>query len=330
MASNTVKAIQLEAHGGPEVLKLVDVEVPPPGPNEVTVRQHAAGLNFIDIYYRTGLYPHPLPHGLGFEGAGVVEAVGSEVAHIKKGDRVAYGQSPLGAYAEMRNVPAANVVKLPKGIGFDEAAAMMLKGLTVQYLFRQTYRLQGHETILFHAAAGGVGLIACQWAKALGVKLIGTVSSPEKAELAREHGAWQTIDYSRENVVERVLELTGGKKVPVVYDGVGKDTWEISLDCIEPRGLMVSFGNASGPVTGVNVGILNQKGCLYLTRPSLGIHVNTPEKLKAASDELFDLVLKKKIRMRIDQRYPLEQAGEAQTALASRKTTGATVLTLND
>ncbi|ANN72825.1 quinone oxidoreductase family protein [Bordetella bronchialis] len=330
MASNTVKAIQLEAHGGPEVLKLVDVEVPPPGPNEVTVRQHAAGLNFIDIYYRTGLYPHPLPHGLGFEGAGIVEAVGSEVAHIKKGDRVAYGQSPLGAYAEMRNVPAANVVQLPKGIGFDEAAAMMLKGLTVQYLFRQTYRLQGNETILFHAAAGGVGLIACQWARALGVKLIGTVSSPEKAELAREHGAWQTIDYSRENVVERVLELTGGKKVPVVYDGVGKDTWDISLDCIEPRGLMVSFGNASGPITGVNVGILNQKGSLYLTRPSLAIHVNTPAKLKAASDELFDLVLKKKIRMRIDQRYPLDQAADAQAALASRKTTGATVLTLDN
>jgi NADPH2:quinone reductase len=328
MAGNTVKAIQLEAHGGPEVLKLTDVEVPAPGPSEVTVRQHAVGLNFIDIYYRTGLYPHPLPHGLGFEAAGVVEAVGSDVGHIKKGDRVAYGQSPLGAYAEMRNVPASNVVKVPKGISFDEAAAMMLKGLTVQYLFRQTYRLQGNETILFHAAAGGVGLIACQWAKALGVKLIGTVSSPEKAELARANGAWETIDYSRENVTERVLELTGGKKVPVVYDGVGKDTWETSLDCIQPRGLMVSFGNASGAVSNVNVGILNQKGCLYLTRPSLGVHVNTPEKLKAASDELFDLVLKKKIKMRIDQRYTLEQAGEAQAALASRKTTGATILTL--
>jgi len=329
MASNTVKAVRLEAHGGPEVLKLVDVEVPPPAPNEVTIRQHAAGLNFIDIYYRTGLYPHPLPHGLGFEGAGVVEAVGSEVRHLKAGDRVAYGQSPIGAYAQARNVPAAQVVKLPKGIGFDEAAALMLKGLTVQYLFRQTYRLQGGETILFHAAAGGVGLIACQWAKALGVKLIGTVSSPEKAELARANGAWATIDYSRENVVERVLELTGGKKVPVVYDGVGKDTWETSLDCIEPRGLMVSFGNASGPVTGVNVGILNQKGCLYLTRPSLAVHVNTPEKLKAASDELFGLVLKKKIKVRIDQHYPLEQAGEAHTALEGRKTTGATVLMLD-
>lgn len=329
MASNLVKAVRIEKHGGPEVLQVVEVEVPAPAPNEVTIRQHAAGLNFIDIYYRTGLYPHPLPHGLGFEAAGVVEAVGAEVGHLKVGDRVAYGQSPLGAYAQARNVPAAQVVKLPRGIEFDEAAALMLKGLTVQYLFRQTYRLQGGETILFHAAAGGVGLIACQWAKALGVKLIGTVSSPEKAELARANGAWQTIDYSRENVVERVLELTGGKKVPVVYDGVGKDTWETSLDCIEPRGLMVSFGNASGPVTGVNVGILNQKGCLYLTRPSLGVHVNTQEKLKAAADELFGLVAKKKIKVRIDQRYTLEEAGDAQAALASRKTTGATVLTLD-
>ncbi|HEY0296307.1 MAG TPA: quinone oxidoreductase [Bordetella sp.] len=321
-----VKAIRIEQHGGPEVLKLVDVELTPPAPGEVTIRQHAVGLNFIDIYYRSGLYPHPLPHGLGAEGAGVVEAVGSGVKHLKVGDRVAYGQSPLGAYAEVRNVPVASLVKLPKGIEFDAAAAMMLKGLTVQYLFRQTYRLQGGETILFHAAAGGVGLIACQWAKALGVKLIGTVSSPEKAELARANGAWKTIDYSRENVAEHVLELTGGKKVPVVYDGVGKDTWEASLDSLEPRGLMVSFGNASGPVTGVNVGILNQKGCLYLTRPSLGVHVNTPEKLKAAADELFGLVLKKKINIHIAQRYALAQAGEAQTALAARKTTGATAL----
>ncbi|AKQ56251.1 quinone oxidoreductase family protein [Bordetella hinzii] len=329
MASKLVKAVRIEQHGGPEVLKVVEVEVAPPAANEVTIRQHAAGLNFIDIYYRTGLYPHPLPHGLGFEGAGVVEAVGAEVRHLKVGDRVAYGQSPLGAYAQARNVPAAQVVKLPKGVSFEDAAALMLKGLTVQYLFRQTYRLQGGETILFHAAAGGVGLIACQWAKALGVKLIGTVSSPEKAELARANGAWETIDYSRENVAERLLELTGGKKVPVVYDGVGKDTWETSLDCIEPRGLMVSFGNASGPVTGVNLGILNQKGCLYVTRPSLAVHVNTPEKLKAAADELFGLVQKKKIKVRIDQRYSLERAGEAQAALAGRKTTGATILTLD-
>ncbi len=329
MASQLVKAVRIEAHGGPEVLKVVEVEVPPPADNEVTIRQHAAGLNFIDIYYRTGLYPHPLPHGLGFEGAGVVEAVGAKVKHLKVGDRVAYAQSPLGAYAQARNVPAAQVIKLPKGVSFEEAAAMMLKGLTVQYLFRQTYRLQGGETILFHAAAGGVGLIACQWAKALGVKLIGTVSSPEKAALARANGAWETIDYSRENVTERVLELTGGKKVPVVYDGVGKDTWETSLDCLAPRGLMVSFGNASGPVTGVNLGILNQKGSLYVTRPSLGVHVNTPEKFEAAADELFGLVQKKKIVIRIDQRYPLEQAGLAQEALAARKTTGATILQLD-
>jgi len=326
---NTVKAVRIEQHGGPEVLKLVEVEVPPPGDDEVTVRQHAAGLNFIDIYFRTGLYPHPLPHGLGFEGAGVVTAVGRNAGRFKVGDRVAYGQSPIGAYAEARNVPAGQLVKLPAGVEFEEAAALMLKGLTVQYLFRQTYRLQGGETILFHAAAGGVGLIACQWAKALGVKLIGTVSSAAKAELAKANGAWETIDYSRENVTERVLELTGGKKVPVVYDGVGKDTWETSLDCLQPRGLMISYGNASGPVTGVNLGILAQKGSLYVTRPTLAPHVATPEKLKAAADELFGLVQKKKIKVRIGQRYPLEQAAKAHEALAGRQTTGATVFTLN-
>lgn len=328
MQNELVKAVRLKSHGGPEVLEVVQVELPAPGPDEVTLQQHAIGLNFIDIYYRTGLYPNALPHGLGFEAAGVIRAVGSNVRGFKVGDRVAYGQSPLGAYAEARNVPAAQLVKLPAGLSFDDAAAIMLKGLTVQYLFRQTYRLQGNETILFHAAAGGVGLIACQWARALGVKLIGTVSSKEKAALAKENGAWETIDYSHENVAQRVLELTDGKKVPVVYDGVGKDTWETSLDCLEPRGLMVSFGNASGAVTGINIGQLNQKGCLYVTRPSLGVHVNTPEKLKAAADELFGLVLKKKIKVRIDQRYPLERAGEAHAALASRKTTGATILTL--
>src|SRR5690606_39707266 len=247
------RKVEVREHGDVGVMKVITEEVGAPADNEVQIVQKAIGLNFIDVYFRTGLYAQPLPHGLGCEAAGIVEAVGSRVTHLKKGDRVAYGQSPIGAYAELRNVPAVNVLKIPDFLSFDEAAAVMLKGLTVQYLFRQTYRLQGHETILFHAAAGGVGLIACQWAKALGVKLIGTVSSPEKAELARANGAWQTIDYSRENVVERVLELTGGKKVPVVYDGVGKDTWETSLDCIEPRGLMVSFGNASGPVSGVNL-----------------------------------------------------------------------------
>ena len=327
--SSLVKAIRIEQNGGPEVLKLVEVEVPPPADNEITIQQHAAGLNFIDIYFRSGLYKHPLPHGLGFEGAGVVTAVGKSVTRFKKGDRVAYGQSPLGAYAQARNVPAAQVVKLPKGVSFEDAAAMMLKGLTVQYLFRQTYRLQGGETILFHAAAGGVGLIACQWAKALGVKLIGTASSQEKAELALANGAWKVIDYSKENVVERVLELTKGKKCPVVYDGVGKDTWNASLDCIEPRGLMVSFGNASGSVEGVALSTLAAKGSLYVTRPVLGIHVNTPEKMQAAADDLFALVTKKKIKMRIDQRYPLEKAAEAQIALAARKTTGATIFTLD-
>jgi NADPH2:quinone reductase len=311
------------------VLKLVSVTVPDPQKSEVTIRHKAIGLNFVDIYWRTGLYSKPLPHGLGFEAAGVVEAVGADVRHLKVGDRVAYGQSPIGAYAEAHNVPADSVVKLPKGVSFDEAAALMLKGLTVQYLFRQTYRLQGNETILFHAAAGGVGQIACQWAKALGVKLIGTVSSPEKAALAKAAGAWQVIDYSRENVVERVMELTKGKKVPVVYDSVGKDTWLTSLDCLQPRGLMVSFGNASGPVDEVNLGILAAKGSLYVTRPTLGTHIATREKLAEAADELFGLVSKKKIVVNIGQRFALEDAGLAQAALAGRKTTGATILTLD-
>jgi len=322
------KAIRIERHGGPEVLQLVTVTVPAPQTNEVTIRQKAVGLNFIDTYFRTGLYPNPLPHGLGSEAAGIVEAVGSTVRHLKVGDRVAYALSPNGAYAQVRNVPAHQVVKLPAKISFEEAAAVMLKGLTVQYLFRQTYRLQGKETILFHAAAGGVGLIACQWAKALGVKLIGTVSSPAKAELARAHGAWETIDYTRENVAERVLALTRGKKVPVVYDGVGKTTWPASLDSVQPRGLIVSFGNASGPVENVNLGILASKGSLFVTRPTLATHVDTLEKLQAAADELFGLILKKKIKVAIHQRYPLEDVAQAHIDLQSRKTTGATVLTL--
>jgi len=323
------KAIRIESNGGPEVMKMVEIEVAPPADNEITIRQYAVGLNFIDIYFRTGLYKAPLPHGLGFEGAGEVVAVGKGVTRFKVGDRVAYGQSPIGAYAYVRNVPAAQVVHLPKGISYEDAAAMMLKGLTVQYLFRQTYRLQGNETILFHAAAGGVGLIACQWAKALGVKLIGTASSAEKMALAQAHGAWKMINYSTENVVERVLELTDGKKVPVVYDGVGKDTWSTSLDCLQPRGLMVSYGNASGAVDGVNLGILAAKGSLYVTRPTLAAHVSTPEKMQAAADELFGLVLKKKIKLRIDQRYSLDQAAEAQNALAARKTTGASIFILD-
>jgi NADPH2:quinone reductase len=320
------KAIRIHQHGGPEVLALEQVDVGDPGPDDVRIRNHAVGLNFIDIYYRTGLYPSALPHGLGFEGAGIVEAVGSNVKFLKEGDRVAYGQGPLGAYSDLRVMPAAMVVRLPAKIGFDEGAAVMLKGLTVQYLFRQTYRLQGHETILFHAAAGGVGLIACQWAKALGVKLIGTVSSDEKAALAKQHGAWATINYSRDNFVERVKELTQGAKVPVVYDGVGKDTWEGSLDCLQARGLMVSFGNASGAVTGVNLGILASKGSLFVTRPTLGTHVVPRSRLEASAEELFDMMMKGRVKVDIDQRYALADAAKAHADLAGRKTTGSSVL----
>jgi NADPH2:quinone reductase len=320
------KAIVVRAHGGPEMLEFTEVDVADPGADEVRIRQHAIGLNYIDVYYRTGLYSGTLPHGLGFEGAGVVEAVGANVKSLKAGDRVAYPQGPLGAYAEMRTMPAATVVRLPKKISFEDGAAVMLKGLTVQYLFRQTYRLQGNETILFHAAAGGVGLIACQWARALGVKLIGTVSSPEKAALAKKAGAWATIDYTKENFAERVLALTGGRKLPVVYDGVGKTTWEGSLDCIEPRGLMVSFGNASGAVTGVAIGILAQKGSLFLTRPTLGTHIVPRARLEASSEELFDLMLAGKIKVDIEQRYALADAPRAHRDLEARKTVGSTIL----
>ncbi len=321
------KAIRIAQHGGPEVLQMAEVEVGEPGPDEVRIRNHAIGVNFIDIYVRTGLYPSPLPHGLGFEGAGVVEAVGSNVKLLKEGDRVAYGQGPLGAYANVRLMPPAMVVKLPEKISFDDAAAVMLKGLTVQYLFRQTFRLQGGETILFHAAAGGVGSIACQWARALGVKLIGTVGSDEKAALAKKNGAWETINYTKENFVERVKELTKGEKVPVVYDGIGKDTWEGSLDCLKPRGLMVSYGNASGAVTGVNLGILAAKGSLFVTRPTLATHAVPRSRLEESAAELFDLMTSGKIKVELDQRYKLEDAAQAQIDLAGRKTTGSSILT---
>ncbi|WP_192036461.1 NADPH:quinone reductase [Halomonas sp. YLGW01] len=321
------KRIQLARTGGPEVLEFVDVTPVEPGPGEVRVRNQAVGLNFIDIYVRTGLYPVPaLPSGLGTEGAGVVDAVGEGVTHLAVGDRVAYAQGPLGAYAELHTLPAEKVVTLPEGVDVDTAAASMLKGLTVQYLLRQTYPLKGGETILFHAAAGGVGSIACQWARALGVRLIGTVSSPEKAALAEKNGAWATIDYTKEDVVERVRELTNGEMVDVVYDSVGKDTWETSLDCLKKRGLMVSFGNASGPVEGVNLGILNQKGSLFVTRPSLNGYADTRERLEAMSEELFAMLESGKITIDIAQRYPLADAGKAQQALAGRQTTGSTIL----
>ncbi|MCK0714262.1 NADPH:quinone reductase [Chromohalobacter sarecensis] len=321
------KRIQFARTGGPEVLEYVDFTPAEPGPGEVRVRNRAVGLNFIDIYFRTGLYPAPsLPSGLGTEGAGEIDAVGDGVKGFSPGDRVAYAQGALGAYAEQHVLPAEKVVALPEAIDYETAAAAMLKGLTVQYLLRQTYRVKEGETILFHAAAGGVGSIACQWAKALGVKLIGTVGSPEKAELAKRNGAWATIDYTRENVVERVRELTGGEMVPVVYDSVGKDTWETSLDCLQKRGLMVSFGNASGPVEGVNIGILNQKGALFVTRPSLNGYADTRERFEAMAEELFEVIASGKVAIDVANRYPLSEAAQAQEALAARKTTGSTVL----
>ncbi|MER1968404.1 quinone oxidoreductase [Castellaniella sp. GW247-6E4] len=322
------RKILVRAHGGPEVMEIVSEPVPEPASHEVRIRQKAIGLNFIDLYCRTGLYPNPLPHGLGYEAAGVVEAVGAEVRHLRVGHRVAYGQSPIGAYAELRNVPADRVVAIPDSVGFEQAAALMLKGLTVQYLFRQTFRLQGGETIVFHAAAGGVGLIACQWARALGVRLIGTASTPEKAALARANGAWEVIDYTREDVAARVLELTEGRKVPVVYDGVGKSTWAVSLDCLQPRGLLVSFGNASGPVEGVNLGVLAAKGSLFVTRPILGTHVATAQAMQDAAADLFEQVAGGHIQVTIGQRFALEDVAQAHRALAERRTTGATVLTL--
>ena len=326
MTVRSADAIRIHAYGGPDVMALETVDVPAPGDGEVTIRHAAIGVNFIDSYFRSGLYPTALPSGLGFEGAGIVEAVGAGVEHVAVGDRVAYGQGPLGAYATVRTMPALHVVRLPRSIPFEVGAAMMLKGLTVQYLFRQTYRLQRGETILFQAAAGGVGFIACQWAKALGVKLIGTVSSPEKAALAKRHGAWATIDYAKEDVPARVLALTGGKKVPVVYDGVGKRTWEMSLDCLAPRGLMVSFGNASGPVTDVDVGILARKGSLFVTRPTLDPHLATREKIATMTKELIAMVSSGKLRFDIQYRYPLAEAARCHVEMAAGSTTGSRIL----
>jgi NADPH2:quinone reductase len=321
------KRIQFSSHGGPDVLEYRDYQPAAPGPHEVRVLNQAIGLNFIDTYFRSGLYPPPaMPSSLGNEGAGIVEAVGSQVSQYQVGDRVAYATAPLGAYSELHVLPANKLVKLPDAISFEQAAAVMLKGLTVQYLLRQVFVLKGGETILFHAAAGGVGSFACQWAKALGVQLIGTVSSPEKAARATEQGAWATIDYSHEDVVQRVLELTDGRKCPVVYDGVGKDTWEISLDCVAPRGLLVSFGNASGAVTGVNLGILAQKGSLFVTRPTVAGYADTPERLQMMADELFGMIESGQLKVEISNRYALKDAAAAQAALSARQTTGSTIL----
>ncbi|HVK94563.1 MAG TPA: quinone oxidoreductase [Noviherbaspirillum sp.] len=321
-----VKAIRINAVGGPEVMEYVDVEVGEPGPGEARVRQMACGLNYIDVYFRTGAYPQPLPAGLGMEGAGVVEAVGAGVTHIKPGDRVAYAGRPPGAYAEARAMPAAVLVKLPDAIDFETGAAMMLQGLTVQYLFRRTFPLRGGETILFHAAAGGVGLIACQWARALGVTMIGTVGSDEKAALAKAHGCTHTINYNKENFVERVKEITNGAGVPVVYDSIGKDTFIGSLDCLAPLGMMISFGAASGPVPPFGLNELASRGSLFVTRPSLFNYIAKRDDLETMAADLFSMVESKKIRIDINQRYALKDAPQAHRDLEARKTTGSTIL----
>ena len=320
------KAIRLTRTGGPEVLEYVDVDVGEPGPGEARVRQHAIGLNYIDVYFRTGLYPMPLPSGLGQEGAGVVEAVGEGVTHVQPGDRVAYAGGGNGAYSQLRTMAAGVLVRLPDGVDFETAAAMMLQGLTVQYLFNGTYQVKPGQTILFHAAAGGVGLIACQWARALGVNLIGTVGSKEKGELARAAGAAHVINYNEEDIVARVLDITHGAKVPVVYDSVGKDTFIRSLDCLQPRGLMVSFGNSSGAVPPFSMSELASRGSLYLTRPSLAAYTATRADLEERAADLFAMVESGKVRIDVRQRFPLADAAAAHTALEARRTTGSTVL----
>lgn len=320
------KAIRIAATGGPEVMEYLDVDLLTPGPGEARIRQMACGLNYIDVYYRSGLYPQPLPGGLGLEGAGVVEAVGPGVTHIHVGERVAYAGGPPGAYASARVLPAHVLVKLPRSIEFDTAAAMMLQGMTVQYLFRRTYRLQGGETILFHAAAGGVGLIACQWARALGVTMIGTVSSDEKAELAKAHGCAHVINYRKENFVKRVRELTDGQGVPVVYDSVGKETFFDSLDCLSPLGMMVSYGNASGPVPAFELKELSSRGSLFITRPTLFHYTAKRDELELMAAELFGMVESGKIKIRIRQRYELDNAQQAHRDLEARLTTGSSIL----
>ena len=323
----TAHAIRFHQTGGPEVMKWEQVQVPPPARGECTVRHQAVGLNYIDTYHRTGLYPMPMPSGLGLEAAGTIEAVGEGVSEFKAGDRVAYCQGPLGAYSEVKNHPADKIVKIPDGITFEQAASMMLQGLTVQYLLRRLHVVpKSGDTILWHAAAGGVGLIACQWARALGINLIGTVSSEEKAALARENGAAHTVLYTKEDFVARVNEITGGKKCPVLYDSVGKDTFAKSLDCIQMRGLLVLFGNASGPVDALNTGLLAAKGSLYVTRPTLASYTANRDELKAAAKELFDLVLAGKIEVGPRQTYALKDAAQAHRDLEGRKTTGSTVL----
>lgn len=321
-----MKAIRMTTPGGPEVMELKDVDLPAPAAGQVRVRHTAIGLNFIDVYHRSGLYPLPSPTGLGLEAAGVVEAVGEGVTSLVEGDRIAYGAGPIGAYAQACNVPANRMVKIPDSIDDETAAAMMLKGMTVRYLLRATYKVKAGETILFHAAAGGVGLIACQWAKALGATVIGTVGSEAKAELARAHGCDHTINYQTEDVAARVREITDGAGVPVAYDSVGKATVGASLDSLSPRGLFVSFGNASGPIENFDVGILAAKGSLYMTRPTLMTYVASDADLAETAGELVDLVASGKVKMTVNQRYALSDVRQAHEDLEGRRTTGATVL----
>lgn len=324
-------AVQIDQFGGPEQMKLVDVDVGDPGPGEVRIRHKAIGLNFIDVYHRTGLYPLSLPARLGMEGAGIIEAVGEGVTHLKPGDRAAYASNPPGSYSEVRVMPATCVVRLPDAIDFDTAAAMMLKGLTAQYLLKRTRPVEGLQSgdfLLFHAAAGGVGLIACQWAKALGLQLIGTAGSDEKCALALANGAAHAINYRRENFVQRVRDITQGQGVKVVYDSVGKDTWDGSLDCLRPFGLMVSFGNASGPVPPFAPAILGAKGSLYVTRQTLFTHIATRERTQAMASELFEVVQSGAVKIHIAQRFALKDVAEAHRALEARQTVGSTILTL--
>ncbi len=320
------KAIRIARTGGPEVLEYKDVEVGEPGAGEARVRQFACGVNFIDVYFRTGLYAQTMPGDLGMEGAGVVEAVGPGVTHVKVGDRVAYAGRPLGAYSSLRVMPASLLLRLPDNISYETAAAMMLKGLTVQYLFNRTKQLKKGDTILFHAAAGGVGLIACQWARALGVNMIGTVGSDDKAKLALDHGCSHVINYNKEDFKERVLDITKGEKVSVVYDSVGKDTFTGSLDCLQPLGLMVSFGNATGPVDNFSLADLASRGSLFVTRPTLFAYAAKRADLEAMAGDLFERVGSGQIKVDVHQTYPLAEAARAHIDLEARKTTGSSIL----
>ncbi|HGL6720530.1 quinone oxidoreductase [Burkholderia contaminans] len=320
------KAIRYDQPGGPDVMKWVDVEVGEPKAGEIRIRQHAVGLNYIDVYFRTGLYPQPLPGGLGMEAAGEVTAVGEGVTALKAGDRVAYVGQPPGAYAQERVMPAERLVKLPDGISYDDAASVMLQGLTAHYLLRRTYPVKAGDTILIHAAAGGVGLLVCQWAKALGATVIGTVGSDEKAALAKAHGCDHPIVYTRENFTQRVKEITNGAGVPVVYDSIGKDTYIGSLDCLAPLGYFVSFGNASGPLPPIDSKEFSSRGSLFFTRPTLFSYIAKRADLEAAAAELFDVILSGKVKTSINQRYPLAEVGRAHADLEARKTTGSTIL----